>query len=280
MAAVCALWFPAVRAGRYSIPSWAALFVTAIIGGLVQGYLAWQAIPVLALFALIAYAATIPTTNRIVRIALLLATGYMALAMSQHKFAGFVQASLADNVRFSSDAPPMTHHASFDMISAGLILMAMFCNPAEKLAEWKDALRSVAPIIIGTLVIVLGIALVIGYVHWDFKLSSYTPIFLATNLLFTCVTEEAFFRGFMQEQLTRAMSGWRAGPLLALSVSALLFGIAHVKGGPLFVLLAAIAGLNYGYAYLKTRRIEASILTHFSLNAVHFIAFTYPNIIK
>jgi membrane protease YdiL (CAAX protease family) len=42
------------------------------------------------------------------------------------------------------------------------------------------------------------------------------------------------------------------------------------------VLLATVAGLFYGAAYLRTRRIEGAILTHFALNAVHFLAFTYP----
>jgi hypothetical protein len=31
-----------------------------------------------------------------------------------------------------------------------------------------------------------------------------------------------------------------------------------------------------GCAYLRTGRIEASILTHFALNSAHFFGFTYP----
>ena len=44
----------------------------------------------------------------------------------------------------------------------------------------------------------------------------------------------------------------------------------------MYVALAAVAGAGYGWAYLRTQRIEASILTHFALNAVHFFGFTYP----
>ena len=36
------------------------------------------------------------------------------------------------------------------------------------------------------------------------------------------------------------------------------------------------AGLGYALAYQSTQRIEAPVLVHFALNAVHFIAFTYP----
>jgi len=42
------------------------------------------------------------------------------------------------------------------------------------------------------------------------------------------------------------------------------------------VVLAAVAGIVYGYAYEKTQRIEASILCHFGVNIIHFIFFTYP----
>jgi len=37
-----------------------------------------------------------------------------------------------------------------------------------------------------------------------------------------------------------------------------------------------VAGIGYGWAYRRTGRIEASILTHFSLNSLHFLLFTYP----
>ncbi len=44
--------------------------------------------------------------------------------------------------------------------------------------------------------------------------------------------------------------------------------------------LATIAGLFYGYAYWKTNRLEASILVHFGLNLIHFVAFSYPALIR
>ena len=40
------------------------------------------------------------------------------------------------------------------------------------------------------------------------KWTPYSGAFLAVNLLFTCVTEEAFFRGFLLEQLVQGSSRW------------------------------------------------------------------------
>jgi membrane protease YdiL (CAAX protease family) len=100
------------------------------------------------------------------------------------------------------------------------------------------------------------------------------------NLLITCVTEEAFFRGFLLAGLARGMAGRRYGVAVAVVVSTVLFGLAHAPGGPLLVVFATLAGLGYAAAYLRSGRIEGAILTHFALNAVHFVAFTYPSLVR
>jgi hypothetical protein len=137
-------------------------------------------------------------------------------------------------------------------------------------------LRRTAPVLVATLVVVLGAGTALGYVRPDVKWTPLTPWFLALNLLFTCVTEEAFFRGFILGGLARGMARWRYGTAVAVVVSTVLFGLAHAHGGPALVVLAALAGLGYAAAYLRSGRIEGAILTHFALNAVHFVAFTYP----
>jgi membrane protease YdiL (CAAX protease family) len=182
------------------------------------------------------------------------------------------------NMRVSESAPAFTHNLNFDTTAAGLILFAVFCVPARSREEWRAVARQY-PVILGTPIVVFAIGLALGYVKVDPKLVAYTPVFFMCNLLFTCVTEEAFFRGFIQQQLTVGLARWRAGPYIALVVAAVLFGIAHAKGGPLLIGLASLAGLGYGYAYLRSQRIEAAILTHFALNALHFVAFTYPRTI-
>jgi len=52
--------------------------------------------------------------------------------------------------------------------------------------------------------------------------------------------------------------------------------LAHYMGGNNYILLATVAGVGYGWVYRHTGRIEASILTHFSLNSLHLLLFTYP----
>ena len=126
------------------------------------------------------------------------------------------------------------------------------------------------------LALLLGLALWSGYVRWEPKLPAAGLLWAAANLLSTCTAEEVLFRGLVQSQLQQRWRAHPRGSAAALLVAAILFGLAHLGGGWHYVLLATLAGVGYGWVYQRTGRIEASILTHFAVNAVHFFLFTYP----
>lgn len=76
-----------------------------------------------------------------------------------------------------------------------------------------------------------------------------------------------------------AVAPWLAGILaLPVGLSSLLFAAAHLGGGLLQAAIAGLAGLGYALVHARSRRIEAAILTHFAVNAVHFLGFTYPGL--
>jgi membrane protease YdiL (CAAX protease family) len=132
------------------------------------------------------------------------------------------------------------------------------------------------PITAGMIGLLLVLSLSTRYVRFDPKFPPQSWLWIGVNLGFTCVAEEALFRGFVQAQLQRLWQRVPRGEWLALAVAAVLFGAAHAAGGAAYVALATVAGAGYGWVYLRTGRIEASILTHFALNATHFFFFTYP----
>ena len=120
------------------------------------------------------------------------------------------------------------------------------------------------------------VAMALGYLDWQPK---WTPVFwlwAASNLFFTCLSEEALFRGFIQRELAGAFEGKSYGTWLPIAVSAALFGVAHFAGGWSYVALATAAGLGYAVVYHRTRSIEMAMVAHFALNATHFLLFTYP----
>ncbi len=274
-ASLIALWLPAIAINqRLSVPPWAMLFAAACISGMITGLVAPHAVAVLVAFAALCHVARSRPPGAL-KVVLMIAAGAITLLLSLHRFPGFVNPPLVVDMQLSALSPAFTHRLNFDTSAAGLILFAFFCVPARSRKEWADVARQ-APVILGTAVVVLLLGVATGFVGVDLKFSHYTLVFFACNLLFTCITEEAFFRGFMQENLSLAMQRWRAGPYIALLIASVLFGVAHARGGPALIVLASIAGLGYGFAYLRSKRIEAAILAHITLNTLHFIAFTYP----
>jgi membrane protease YdiL (CAAX protease family) len=82
------------------------------------------------------------------------------------------------------------------------------------------------------------------------------------------VPEELFFRGWMQNLFERHM-----GRIPALLTTAVLFGLSHFNKRAVYfnwryVLLAAIAGIFYGRAWRRNRRVGASAITHATVDSV------------
>ena len=272
---VLLLWCPAPAVRGNRDWAWLAGLLLACVLGKAAGVLDARGLAAVFVYLALAFGAA-ASERTWLRIPLLVLTGGGALLLALHKVPGFHNPMLADHVQVSAGAIPFTLYANFDKAVAGIVLMAVFCAPIRARADWPPMLRRTAPVLAATLVVVLGAGMALGVVRPDVKWTALTPWFLANNLLITCVTEEAFFRGFLLGGMARGMAGRRYGTAVAVTVSTVLFGLAHWGGGPTLVMFATLAGLGNAFAYLRSGRIEGAILTHFALNAVHFVAFTYP----
>jgi membrane protease YdiL (CAAX protease family) len=276
--AICSVWLkPVSFAANAKATPWMALFAAAVISGWAAGVLYAPAVIALAAFAACAWLAA-TAQQKTMRVVFGLLTLLLGFALAIHRLPGFNNPIVIAGAMFSPDAARFTQYANFDKGTVGLMLLALLCNRVRTRAEMRDVLNKTLPVLALTLIAVLATAVGIGLVHPDVKLPEVTLLFLAVNLFFTVIAEEAFFRGFIQARIAASLTSVRHGGLIAAACSALLFGAAHLAGGPAYALLAFIAGLGYAYAYHKTQRIEAPILIHIALNAVHFIGFTYPYI--
>ncbi len=116
--------------------------------------------------------------------------------------------------------------------------------------------------------IALGFAL--GFLHFHpipGSMLQFAAGWLFT-LFFVAMPEELFFRGLMLNMLER-----RVGVKRALAITSVLFGLAHFNKRTAFfnwryVILAAIAGVFYGRAWLAKRRLLASCVTHSTVDTV------------
>lgn len=248
----------------------------AVVAGVLGGYVTLVGAGALAVFVSVAYAATKVEVTPIVRAVLTSIAAVLALLLAVHALPGFNNLRILDNVNLSADSVPYTLYANFDKAAVGLVLLAFFCNRSASWAEFFATLKKSFPLIALTVGSVLGTALVLGVVKPDFKIHDSIVSFIFINLFFTCVAEEAFFRGLLQEKLSLKLAHKKHGEKVTVAFSALLFGVVHLGGGIAYMALATIAGLGYACIYSATKRIEAPIIAHFLFNLVHFVGFTYP----
>jgi uncharacterized protein len=274
--AIVATWCPSLPVGRTArVALWIPLSALAVATGLAAGVLKPVALVSLGTLVLAAWAARQGPQSQ-VRALGLAVTGVLALALALHILPGFDNPVVVREVRISADAAPYTLYLNFDKGAAGLVLLALLAPRASTATQWLESIRIGLLAGVLTAAVALALAVVAGLVRFDPKLAPFIGTFLLANLLFTCVAEETFFRGLLQERLHRWAAGRRVGRWLPVVVSASLFGLAHAAGGLTYAVVAAVAGVGYALVYSATRRIEAAVLTHFALNAAQFVAFTYP----
>jgi uncharacterized protein len=269
---VFALWLPFPAFG------WLILFILSITLGLSSGVLALPAlVPIFILGAACWLMAKWKIARFAVFIKLVLAgiIAVIAFGFGAHLFPGFAAYPVINSVVLSEGAAAYSKTLSFDKTIAGLLILGFLAPRLQSRDGWTAMFRQGAPYALLTIIVVVSAALVLGYIRFDPKWTAVFIPWLLFNFL-TCVSEEAFFRGFIQSQLTTAFARIPRGEILALLVAAVLFGLAHIGGGAKYALVATLAGIGYGWVYYKTKRIEGAILTHLLLNSVHFSIFTYP----
>ncbi len=268
-ASIISLWF------KKKPLIFGSLLCVAILFALLAHRLQWPVLFFIAFFAGVNYLA-FNITQRSVRILSSIIVLICSILLWLHQIPGFSNWLIAKNLFISIDAIPFTLFLNFDKPLIGLFILGFSSIPLLKTwPEWIKMLKKTIPIaLIGSLIIA-GIAYVIGYIKFEPKVNTFFIIWALNNLLFVCIAEEVLFRWWIQNSLSEFLKRYRYGSYLALLLASLLFGIIH-NGGFAYIILASIAGLLYGFVYQKTKSVEASIVTHFLVNAIHFIGFTYP----
>lgn len=191
-----------------------------------------------------------------------------AMALTLHLVPGFDNLKVLDRVQAGPASVPFTLYLNLDkpLIFFGLLLAWPALLGPGGTMRWRPLALLMLP-----LAALLITAWLLGALKPEVGLPHWWWLFAFNNLLFTCVAEEALFRGLIQQGVAS-----RSKPWLGLLVASLLFGAAHLAGGPLLVLFAALAGVCYGLAFQLSGRLSVAILLHFLFNFAHLALFTYP----
>ena len=108
----------------------------------------------------------------------------------------------------------------------------------------------------------LGIG--IGFIAYDPSIARLRslPVAVIGITFFTAWPEEFLFRGILQNLFSRTLkSQW-----IGLAVASVVFGLSHILHAPFpnwkYVILATIAGVFYGHAWMKTGSLLPGALVH------------------
>jgi len=117
-------------------------------------------------------------------------------------------------------------------------------------------------LLFATIAVPLGIA--IGFIAYDPSIARLRslPVAVIGITFFTAWPEEFLFRGILQNLFSRTLkSQW-----IGLAVASVVFGLSHILHAPFpnwkYVILATIAGIFYGHAWMKTGSLLPGALVH------------------
>lgn len=201
----------------------------------------------------------------------------IGLALGLHVVPGFNNYEYASDITLSASAASFDIWFNWDKSMFGLFVLGIVLHSSlvRNRQDLWAVTRVFLPMGLAGILAIYCVGMLMGYSAFDWTPAAVFLPWALKNIVFTVLAEEAFFRGVVQNQLTKNLNGQYAGHLSVI-IAGVLFGIAHFGGGIYYVLLSSLSGILYGYTYKATGRIEAPIMTHFLLNAGHFLMFTYP----
>ncbi len=104
---------------------------------------------------------------------------------------------------------------------------------------------------------------------YDLRSGNQTWVIVLILLFVTSPAEEIYWRGFLQRWLSQQL-----GSVPAWILAALIYGGVHiVSGNTMLVLAAVVAGLFWGYIFMKERSVVPLIISHALWTVAVFILF-------
>jgi membrane protease YdiL (CAAX protease family) len=229
-----------------------------------------------AIIFIIVYILTIwfftSSKNKITKYILAFLVFIISLSLMSHKIPGFHNIILYDSIKLDHNAAPYSLWLNFDK-SLILLLFIYYFKKAKKAQPIFTTIYKSLGISIIAILTLLMLALQARYIEFSPKIPDILATWIALNLV-TVITEEIFFRGFLQNYLQEVFNR----KYIALILANTIFACVHYQGGMAYMILSFIAGLFYGVAFLITQRVTASIIVHFTVNLVHIMLFTYPSL--
>lgn len=226
---------------------------------------------VITLVLLVSCSKKIDNLIKIASFIFILIFGYNLIS---HKLPGFNNLQLI----YEQFSPESTYYSLWLNYDTIFFATAIFLTQYENISL-KKFLQAWG---IGVLFAIVSVIILGGLATWyelislDIFISDIFWLWIWIAALYA-LFEEVFFRMYIINHLTSFNPQSKSLLFFAVIFSTFLFAYKHFWGGVIYVGIAAVAGFLYAGSYIVSgRRIEASFITHFSVNLMHMVFFTYP----
>ncbi len=173
------------------------------------------------------------------------------------------------------EGAPFHLYVNLSKAFAGLLVISFLWVRYKKSLSAKSVTSALIVIASGMVAVILSAHWLLG-LPWVLKFPEVTFYFIAVNLFVTCMSEEAFFRLLLQDEIASWFDNARFKVLVPAVIASLLFACAHHPALDAFFLVYAVAGLAYALVYAMTRSFIAAIAVHGGVNIAHFLLLPYP----
>ena len=119
----------------------------------------------------------------------------------------------------------------------------------------------------------------IKFLRYNLQIPSITELitYSVAGYLLVALMEEILFRGIIQNLIEKRVKS----ETVSLIIAAIIFGMGHLNNTTRgyavpnwgYVLMASIAGISYGWVWIKTKRVTASAITHALVNLMWAVFF-------
>ncbi len=257
---------------------WIALLLTCTVGA-ITGSIEMGGGLILAGFAYLLYLLKKESTPNWTKVLLRILTSAIFVGIAIHLVPLYHNVLMIDQQIVKPNSSLYSIYWNFDKSLIGMVLIGAFVRTSKNI---KSVCKGIALPVLITIIITLILGVLLSLIKPQIVQQNiwlkFVLLFAPAQLLSTCLAEEAFFRGFVQSGMKKALvkRNYKHSAYIAIGISALLFGLVHLGAGISYAIVSTAAGIGYGYVYNKTGRIESAIVCHFLLNLTHYTFFTYP----
>lgn len=201
-----------------------------------------------------------------------LAIGYLLIT---HQVPGVNNYKIFDQLLFADGMAAFDLFLNYDKVYLAVVMLAILPT-LDRTLPFSSSYGLVAKYFLVSFLVLFPAAYSVSYIKPHLNLNPYMLLWALNNFFFVCFAEEVIFRRFIQNYLVSYFRNVQYGDLVAIFLGALIFGVAHMGGGLVYVGLAILAGIFYGLCFYHSCNVRSSMLLHFLVNLCHALFFTYP----